>query len=173
MSMPPPPPPGSGGDQPPASTGGGQNPPPPGGNPPSSPGGTPPAPQYGTGTPYGSAPPPPPGQPPYGTGGPGGPGGQPADNSAKTLGFVSLGTGIVSIICCLCWPLSLLSGIGAIVTGFLGRKKGQELGDESSQKFALAGLILGIIGVVIVAVLLIISAVTGGFDYQYNYDDWN
>lgn len=155
-SAPPPPPPGGGGQNPPPA------PPPPGGD-----GGQPP---------YGSTPPPgggqPPAQPPYGSAPQPG-GGQPADNSAKTLGFVSLGTGIAAVICCWCWPLGLVSGIAALITGYLGRKKGQEIGDENSQKFAVIGLILGIIGLVLVAVLLIITAVTGGFDYQYQYNDWN
>jgi predicted Zn finger-like uncharacterized protein len=52
------------------------------------------------------------------------------------LGIVSLLTGCGGIICCCTPPISLLCGIGALVTGFLGMKKGGKV-------LAIIGMSLG------------------------------
>ncbi|MBQ1071963.1 hypothetical protein KBX06_02095 [Micromonospora sp. C31] len=65
----------------------------------------------------------------------------------NTLGLVSMILGIASIplVCCY---LGIPLGIGAVVTGWLGKQKAdQGLADNGSQ--ALAGLICGAVGIVL------------------------
>jgi len=99
----------------------------------------------------------PPGYPPPGA--PGGYGQAPAQPSP--LAIVSLVLGIVGFPCCTFFLLS----IGAVVTGFLARKQIQESqGRLKGDGMALAGLILGGVGVVLGLVywVLIVTGVFSG-----------
>lgn len=140
MTTPPPPPPGSGS------------------NPPYDPSGSAPPPAgQGQGQPsYGMAS----GQPPQAP--PPAPGGAPQGESDKgrTLSIVSLVTGIIGVVSCCCFVF----GIAAVVTGILAKK---DTTDEQSLKFAKIGVILGIVGIVLGAVVWIYSLVTGGFEYRF------
>ncbi|MBP7972619.1 MAG: DUF4190 domain-containing protein [Candidatus Nanopelagicales bacterium] len=98
----------------------------------------------------GGAPPPPPvppaGQPPM-------PGAQPQKTN---LPVISLVLGILSIFC-----LGFISGIAAIITGIMGRKRSKELGQ--SPTMATWGIITGIVGSIISIVILIVVLVSGAF----------
>lgn len=131
-------------------------------------------PSYGgpTGDSYGTPPPAQPGynQPPaYG---------QPGDYGQtgygygapkpKGLSIASMVCGIVSIVLW-CFPyLGLPVGIAAVVTGVMANKKIQQ-GQADGAGMAKAGLITGIIGIVI-AVLMIILAIIG---YSMNLNEMN
>ena len=99
-------------------------------------------------------PPPPPGygaapQPPYG--------GQPAGNSQKAIW--SLVTGILSLICC------GFFGIAAIILGNSAKKEIATTG-QGGAGMAKAGVILGIIGIVLSVLWAIIVITTGSFEFS-------
>jgi len=81
------------------------------------------------------------------------PGAQPQKTS---LPVVSLVLGILSIFC-----LGFISGVAAIVTGIMGRKRAKEIGQ--SPTMATWGIITGIIGSIISIVVLIVVLATGAF----------
>ncbi|GAA2177629.1 hypothetical protein GCM10009784_29090 [Arthrobacter parietis] len=86
---------------------------------------------------------------PYGTpGGYGGGYGQPTENPGKTLG-------IVGLVCSIIWPISIVGLIISIVAMVKSRKAGMGNG------FALAGIIIGAIGVItgIIAVIGLIALI--------------
>jgi hypothetical protein len=86
---------------------------------------------------------------PYGTpGGYGGGYGQPAENPGKTLG-------IVGLICAIIWPISIVGLIISIIAMVKSRKAGMGNG------FALAGIIIGAIGVItgIIAIIGLIALI--------------
>lgn len=106
---------------------------------------------------YGQTPPPPPPG-----GGYGAPGGYNQPQSTSPLAIISLVTGIIGLLCCNYFVLS----IAAIVTGFLGRKQIRESGGaQKGDGMAKAGFILGIVGVVLGIIVWILYAVgiSGGF----------
>jgi hypothetical protein len=122
---------------------------------------------------YGSPPPPPPGggggyggPPPGGGGGYGAPGpgfGGAQPQSTSVMAIISLVTGILSIICC----GSFIFGIAAVILGFLGRKEINESnGAKKGAGMAMAGLILGAVGIA-VSLLYWILVIAGGFDGYY------
>ncbi|MBM9460517.1 DUF4190 domain-containing protein [Nocardioides sp. zg-536] len=102
---------------------------------------------------YGTPPPPPPGG---GYGGPEQPygqqpgyGGQPQQTSV--LAIISLVTGILGLLCC----GSFVFSVAALILGFLGKKEIDE-GHKTGKGMALAGLILGAIGVVLSLIWIIL-----------------
>jgi hypothetical protein len=132
---------------------------PPGGQPPYGGGGQ--QPPYGGGgqPPYGGQPP---GGQPYGAGGYGG--GQ--EQKTSVMAIISLVTGILAIPCCGCIVFSL----AAIVLGYLGRKEIAESGGaKKGDGLAKAGLILGIVTLVL-AVIYWILVGTGTFESNYYTD---
>ncbi|HYG94234.1 MAG TPA: DUF4190 domain-containing protein [Nocardioides sp.] len=121
---------------------------------------------------YGSPPPPPPGDgggygapPPgggYGAQPPGYGGQQP---KSSVLAIVSLVTGVLGILCCGWFVLS----IAALITGFLGRKEIAESGGmKTGNGLAMAGLILGAIGIVLGILNWVLILATDSFDFYYN-----
>jgi Domain of unknown function (DUF4190) len=106
----------------------------------------------------------PPGYPPPGA--PGGYGQAPTQTSP--LAIVSLVLGILGLPCC----AFLLLSIGAVVTGFLARKQIQESqGRLKGDGMALAGLILGGVGLV-VSVLYWVLVLTGVFNGNFTADTY-
>ncbi|MGV1037499.1 MAG: DUF4190 domain-containing protein [Candidatus Nanopelagicales bacterium] len=81
------------------------------------------------------------------------PGAQPQKTS---LPVISLVLGILSIFC-----LGFISGIAAVITGIMGRKRAKEIGQ--SPTMATWGIITGIIGSIISIVVLIVVFATGAF----------
>lgn len=80
---------------------------------------------------------------PYGTpGGYGGGYGQPAENPGRTLG-------IAGLICSIIWPISIVGLIISIIAMVKSRKAGMGNG------FALAGIIIGAIGVITGIIVII------------------
>ena len=75
-------------------------------------------------------------------------------------GILSVGLGFLSLcIPCLC-AFPLILGIISAVLGFLGKKKIDESGvPDSSRKMAVAGMILGIVGVGFSVVAAVISLI--------------
>ncbi|MEU4468590.1 DUF4190 domain-containing protein [Streptomyces sp. NPDC024017] len=149
----------------------------------SMPGFTPPAgtPQYdpsGTGT--GAVPPPP--VAPTGPGAPGGygypgypqsgygwPGMPPAPQNG--LGIAAMVLGIVSCtLFCLYGVVSLVTGILAVVFGIKGRKRA-EAGVATNHGQAQAGLIMGIIGIILGITVIVLIAV--GITAAINSDDYD
>ena len=75
-----------------------------------------------------------------------------ATTDQNTLAVTSLVCGIVTLVLALCcWPLGLVSAIAALITGYLGLRKADELGGNG-KGMAIAGLVMGGIGI-LVAVL--------------------
>ena len=77
-------------------------------------------------------------------------------NTKKTLGIISLVTGILSVTCCCMSEMGIVFGIAALITGIISNKK-----KENAKGLAIAGIImgsiaifLGIIGVIIGAYLV-------------------
>ena len=139
----------------------------------------PPPPPPGGGS-YGAPPPPPGGgdgggdQPPVYGGGepPSYGGGQPSYGGApqaKTSGLAiaSLVTGILGLLS-FCFCFGLLS-IAAIVLGFLARRDiASSGGAKTGGGMAMAGLVMGAIGVVLTLALWIIALATGDWNYSYS-----
>jgi hypothetical protein len=161
------PPPGSG--QGPA--GSNQPPPPPPGEPQWNPqsGGTPPPgsgdlpsygqPGYGDQS-YGQPPSYPPSQPG------GAPGGYGMPQKTAPLAIVSLVLGILGIPCC----TFFVFGIGAVVTGYLARKQiNESQGALKGGGMATAGLILGIVTIVLAIVVWILN-LSGVIESNYNFE---
>ncbi|MDN3262919.1 DUF4190 domain-containing protein [Streptomyces sp. CSDS2] len=77
------------------------------------------------------------------------------------MGTASLVLGILSDICFLAWPLALVLGVLAIIFGALGRGKAKR-GEATNPGVALAGLICGATGVVLVLIVFaVLIAVLG------------
>jgi hypothetical protein len=130
-------------------------PPPPPPPPPGPPGGFPPP-----GPPGGFPPPGPPGgPPPYDPAGGGF--GMPPQKPQNAFGIAALVLGIVSIVVCCCYA-GFWAGIPAIILGYLGMKKADQ-GLATNKPLALAGLITGAVGLLLVIVLTIL-ALTGAID---------
>ncbi|MEW6020223.1 MAG: DUF4190 domain-containing protein [Pseudomonadota bacterium] len=90
---------------------------------------------------------------------------QPADK-ASGMSIAALVLGLVGLVPCFFGIPNIL----AIVFGAIELSKIKK--GESSAKgrgFAMAGLIIGAVTLVLGALLTIISAATGGFTYEYNY----
>ncbi len=125
-------------------------------------------PGYGEQQPYGQQPGQPPGYPPPPPGAPGGygQGGYGLPQKTSPLAIVSLVLGIVGICCGQLFVLS----IGAIVTGYIGRNQiNQSGGQLKGGGMALAGLILGAIGIVVGIgywILLATGAINGEFNFE-------
>ena len=79
-----------------------------------------------------------------------------APEEPKTLSIVSLVCGIVGLLFSCCCCLGLIGDIAAIVTGILAKKK-----NCGGQGMALAGIIIGAVGIVIYIITVIINIVTG------------
>ncbi|MFG3509869.1 DUF4190 domain-containing protein [Streptomyces sp. NPDC047821] len=90
----------------------------------------------------------------YGYGYPGYPGysayGQPgwAPAPANGMGITALVLGIIAVVLFCFWGLGIILGVLALIFGVIGRKKAQR-GEANNHGMALAGIILGAVGIVI------------------------
>ena len=112
-------------------------------------------------------PPPPPPPPPAAYGAPaapayGAPGsyGAPAVAPQNTQGIIALVTGILSLICC-----GFIFGVVAIITGRNGMRLAAE-GRANNGGLAKAGLVLGIIGLVLWALWLVYAIAKGSWSFS-------
>jgi len=75
------------------------------------------------------------------------------------------GLAIASFVCSLCWGYGLLS-IVSIVFALVARsqiRKNAEIGrDQPGNGFAIAGLVIGIVGLVITAIIILIALAAAG-----------
>ncbi|WP_328536392.1 DUF4190 domain-containing protein [Streptomyces sp. NBC_00344] len=92
---------------------------------------------------------------------------------ANGLGVAALVLGIVGVVVFCAWGLGIIIGTLALIFGILGRKRANR-GEANNGGMALAGIILGSIGIVIGAVTLClyIWAIQHSHDSDpYDYDD--
>jgi len=77
--------------------------------------------------------------------------------------------GITLVLALCCWPLGLVTAIAALVTGFLGLRKADELGGRG-KGLAFAGMAMGGIGVLVAVIfgLLIGVSILGGSSSSLN-----
>lgn len=95
------------------------------------------------GSPYGSAP-------------------QPGSDTPKILGIVSLVAGIIGIpASCCCWFLGWIPVVVALATGAISLVQGKDDPYPEGRPFAIAGIILGVIGLLCVAASIIWVVVSG------------
>lgn len=94
------------------------------------------------------------------------------EKTGKGLAITSMVFGILSVVsfCCCCFlpPISIAFGVVAIVLAIIYSKKAGKL-----DGMALAGLILGIIGVVFAVATIIICALNSESINIYFNDFWN
>lgn len=75
----------------------------------------------------------------------------------KTLAIVSLVCGILSLTCC-----GIITGIAAIVTGFIARKKATEdPANFAGSGLAMAGIIMGAISILLTILFVILQVFVG------------
>lgn len=80
------------------------------------------------------------------------------------MAIISLVTGIIGILCC-GW---FLFSIAALVTGFLGRNEiAQSNGAKKGAGLAMAGLVLGGVGIALGILNWILIFTTDSFDFYY------
>ncbi len=92
----------------------------------------------------------------------------PPKTSGKAI--TSLVTGIVSLPAVCCWPLGVILGILGIVFGILARKDiAASAGQQKGAGMALAGIITGIVAIILIAVVLVLAA-TGAIDTNFEYN---
>jgi len=78
------------------------------------------------------------------------------------MAIISLVTGILGVLCCGTW----IFAIAAIVLGLLARKEIAESGGaKSGAGMAMAGLILGAVGIVLSLIWTILWISTGSFNF--------
>lgn len=83
-------------------------------------------------------------------------------NNSKGFAIASLVLGILSVVCCCADYLALIMSVLALVFGFLSIKK-----QEASKSLAIAGMILGGIGLLLFIITIISSLV-----YKNNFSDY-
>lgn len=81
------------------------------------------------------------------------------EQDKKTLAIVSLVLGIISLVCCMCPGVPIISSIAAVIVGAISINKKQ-----GGKGMAIAGVILGSIGILmgIVSLVTFIMAISNG-----------
>ncbi len=94
---------------------------------------------------------------------------QPGGDTPKILGIVSLVAGIIGIpASCCCWFLGWIPAIVALGTGIVSLVQGKDEPNPEGKPFAIAGIVLGALGLLLVAIMFIWLVVGGGSTW---YDD--
>lgn len=86
----------------------------------------------------------------------------PAEGQApnQTLSWVSLALGILSLPCC----MSYIFGIAAIIVGFMARSKASaEPENYGGGTYAMIGIVLGLVSVLLGTILWVVQILLGGF----------
>ena len=78
---------------------------------------------------------------------------QPNGNGGQGMAIAAMVLGIVSIVLCCIWYISLLCAIVGIVLGVMHNKKGVKSG------MATAGIVCSIIGIILTIVILVLAAI--------------
>lgn len=103
-------------------------------------------------------------------------------NDKKGFAIAALVLGILAIVLCCIWYVSIICGILALIFGIIGRK-------SSKKGMSIAGIVTGVIGIIITIVLYVGIVLLGlgiynsaldsidtlddyssSFDYDYDYD---
>ena len=90
------------------------------------------------------------------------------NTETKGYSIASMVLGIISLILCCVWYISVPASIAAIILGVIGRKK-------AGKGMATAGLVMGIITLVLLVILVIIGVVfgvTAVTSYLQNPEAW-
>ncbi|MFZ5987602.1 MAG: DUF4190 domain-containing protein [Bacillota bacterium] len=88
----------------------------------------------------------------------------PVQVKTNSYAIASMVLGIVSIPLVCCCYIGVITGILAVIFGFLARNKiKSSYGAEKGEGMALAGIITGFVAIGLVIVLLIIAFAGGGF----------
>lgn len=74
-------------------------------------------------------------------------------NDSKGMAIASMILGIVSIVLCCIWYISLIAGIVGIVLGIMHNRKNEKSG------MATAGIICSVIGIILTIAILILAAI--------------
>lgn len=94
---------------------------------------------------------------------------QPGSDIPKILGIVSLVAGILGIpASCCCWFLGWIPALVAIGTGAASLTQAKGNPSSTATPFAVSGLILGAIGLVL-ALISIVMMFTGGPIYDFDH----
>ncbi|MFJ7591082.1 DUF4190 domain-containing protein [Streptomyces sp. NPDC097617] len=98
------------------------------------------------------------------------PGGYPPYGARRSNGFgiTGLVLGILSVVACITSFFAIALGIAAVVFGTLGRGKASR-GEADNGGMALAGIILGAVGIVLGALMIVV--IFAGFQDQGPIDD--
>ncbi|MGW5866806.1 DUF4190 domain-containing protein [Streptomyces sp. NPDC055239] len=84
---------------------------------------------------------------------------------ANGMGVASLVLGIIAAAGFCLWPLALVLGILAIIFGAIGRGRARR-GEATNSGQALAGIICGVVGIVLAVALLVVLIVTPGDAFE-------
>lgn len=80
----------------------------------------------------------------------------PQEKESNVFAIISMICGIISIICCCFGWISVVIGVAAVVLGIVSIKK-----NESKKGMAIAGIICGSVGLVLIIIMLISGAALG------------
>ncbi len=88
------------------------------------------------------------------------------------IGIASLVIGIISLISCCCWWLSIILGVASIILGIISLVQ-----KETTKGFAITGIILGAMGIILAAALVLTAVYmseNGMLDQvgRYYYDEY-
>lgn len=94
---------------------------------------------------------------------------RPSNDTPKILGIASLVSGIIAIpASCCCWFLGWIPALVAIVTGIASLVQAKDDPGSDVKPFAIAGIVLGALGLVLVAVGMVWLIASGGSTWD-NY----
>jgi len=91
----------------------------------------------------------------------------PSSSNGKAI--TSMILGIVSIVFCWYWFLSIPAGAVALILGVLGKKEIAE-GRGTNGGMATSGIVTGAIGLALGAILLVLILFTGESSYCFNFN---
>ncbi len=88
---------------------------------------------------------------------------------ANGMGIASMILGIVSIPLVCCFSIGVVTGIVAIVLGFIGKAKADR-GEATNRGMAIAGIVCGFVAVGL-AILFFVLYLVGSVNYSWNFED--
>jgi hypothetical protein len=97
-------------------------------------------------------------------------GGQPANNTVKTVGIVSTVAGVIGIpAACCCWFIGWIPALVALGTGVYGLSQVKDDPTQADSKpFLIIGIVLGALGLL----LTIASAIWGMASFATGFNDF-
>lgn len=81
------------------------------------------------------------------------------EGASQVMAYVSLGLGVIGLICC----FSIIPSVAAVIVGYIARSKAIENPAEyGGATYAMIGIVLGVIGTIIGILLLVFQILLGG-----------